>query len=146
MNMKKISIFNFTALILLMSSFNVKAAIADYDVIVNPSVSQTEITKDQVKQILLANVVEFDKKKVTLVVLSPDAAEADALDKEAIGMTAVQAKKYWLTKVFNGVFASAPPAVDSPDEVAEKVGNTPGAFAVVPKGTKPGKAKLLKLN
>ena len=95
---------------------------------------------------MLTNSLELDKKKVTIIALSPDSAEADALDKEAMGMSAVQAKKYWLTKVFSGVLGSPPAAGDSPDEVAEKVASTPGAIAVVPKGSKPGKAKLLKLN
>ena len=120
-------------------------AFADFDIIANNSIQKNEITLSELKQILLVNTVEFEKKKVFIIALSPDADNSDSLAKETMGMTAVQAKKHWLTKVFNGAISSSPLTFDSPDEVVEKVSTTQGAIAVVPKGTKPGKAKLLRL-
>jgi len=125
--------------------FNNSSAKAEFLVLANPSIPINEITKSELKQILLANKTEFEKKKVTIIALSPDIPEADAIDQEAMGMSAVQAKKYWLIKVFNGTLETTPITGDSADEVAEKVGETKGSIAVVAKGTKPGKAKIVKL-
>ena len=122
-----------------------EVAYADFDVIINPSAKLAQISKSEIKQILLANTIELDKKKIYIIALSPDSPEADALMTEAMGMSAVQAKKHWLTKVFNGVLAIPPPALDTLDEVVERVATTQGAIAIIPKGAKPGKAKLLKV-
>ena len=46
-------------------------------------------------------------------------------------------------KVFNNVLSGQPPAGDTAQEVVDKVASTPGAIAVVPKGTAAGKAKVL---
>ena len=126
-------------------AFGLPYAQADFDVIVNDSIHVNEISKSQVKQIMLANMLELDKNKIVFIALSPDMSESDTLDSEAMGMSAIQAKKYWLTKVFNGTIANTPPVADSLEEVIEKVASTPGGLAVIPKGQKTGKTKLLKL-
>ena len=118
---------------------------ADFDVISNESLHVSEITKSQLKQILLGRSLELDKKKISIITLSPDAPEADKLDLEAMGMSAIQAKKHWLTQVFNGNLSNTPPAADTVDELIQKVVSTTGSIAVIPKGKDPGKAKRLKL-
>jgi len=144
--MKKNSIL-FAALVLI--TFPVlqsEGAIAgDFEVIVNSSVKDQSLTKDEIKQIFLTNkLVWSDKSDIKIVAMSPDAPQADDVDKEYMGMTALQAKKFWLTKVFNNVLHGQPPLADTADEVAEKVASTPGAIAAVPKGTKLGSAKVLE--
>ena len=122
------------------------ALAADFDVLVNSSVTESSMTKEDVKQLLLTNKLTWgDGKKVVIVTLAPDADQADAIAKDVLGMTSLQAKKFYLTKVFNGVLSASPQTGDSGDDVAEAVAKTPGAIAVVPKGTKPGKAKLVQV-
>ena len=126
-------------------TYEVRGAIAaDFLVIANPSIPLTSIAKSDVKQELLANKTTWpDGKKVSIITLSPDAPEEDAISNEYMNMTAAQAKKHWLKKVFSNDLAGQPPAFDTAQEVVEKVATTPGAIAVVPKGTDPGKAKVL---
>ena len=126
----------------------VQAAIAgDFQVIVNASVKDQAITKDEIKQIFMTNQLQWkDKSEVKIVGLSPDAPQADEIAKEYMGMTSLQAKKFWLTKVFNNVLHSQPPLGDTPEEVVEKVASTAGAIGIVPKATKVGAAKVLQEN
>lgn len=143
-NARSISFF----LVLAFASVAGPAALAaEFDVLVNPSVKEASISKADVKQIFLTNKTTWkDGSKITIVGLSPDAPGTDEAAQEYMNMTGTQAKKFWLTKVFNGVLSAQPPLGDSADEVAEKVGGTAGAIGVVPKGTKPGKAKILPQN
>lgn len=117
---------------------------ADFVIIIHPSVGVSSISRTELKQILLANQTTWkDGKKVAIITLSPDATGADDVAQEYMSMTAIQAKKYWLTKVFNGVLPGQPATGDSADEVAEKVASTVGALSILPKGSKTGKAKTL---
>ncbi len=119
---------------------------ADYTILVNPGVGESSSSKAQIKQILLANQTTWkDGKKIVIVTLSPDATGADDVATEFMSMSAIQAKKYWLTKVFGGVLASAPASLDSVEEVVDKVASTPGTIAVIPKDSKLGKVKVLSL-
>lgn len=127
------------------SAFATPAAHADFDVIVNESIHANEITRAQVKQIMYMTLFDLDKKKIVFIALSPDATESTLLDTEAMGISPIQAKKYWLTKLFNGDIANLPPTADSVSELIEKVSATPGAVAIIPKGQKLTKVKALNL-
>jgi len=132
-------------ILILLSAFASISAFADFVAVVNPGVADA-VSKEDAKQIMLTNKTAWaDGKKIAIIALSPDSADADSVDKEFMGMTATQAKKHWLTKVFSGILSGQPPALDSPEEVAEKVAATPGAFGIVPKGSKVGKAKVIEL-
>ncbi len=143
--MKKSLIFGVGFWISLLSFGNFKSALAEeYQIIAHPGVKQTEISKDKAKQMFLTNELLWnDHSEVKIIGFSPDAPDADGVAKEYMGMTGIQAKKFWLTKVFNNVIHSQPPLGDTADEVVEKVCNMPGAVGVVPKGTKLGNAKVL---
>lgn len=119
---------------------------ADFDVIANKSVKETALTKVELKQILLANQLNWsDGKPVVIVTLDLGTPEADAVATEFMGMTNIQAKKHYFTKVFGGVLRSPPPAGDSPDDVVALVEKTAGAIAVLPKGSTLGQTKVLNL-
>ena len=115
-------------------------------VFVNENVKETEVSKSEIKQVLLANKLTWQNgSRVVLVTLAPDANGAEDMSLEFMAMTRVQAKQYWLTKVFGGTLPTAPLVGDSNDEVIALVEKTKGAFAVLPKSTKPGKAKILNI-
>ena len=117
-----------------------------YQIIAHPSVGTAGLSLEEVKQIMLTNQTTWkDGKKVAIVALSPDSSEADGIAGDFMGMTGTQAKKFWLTKVFNGVLPSLPATVDTPEELVEKVASTPGAIAILPKGVPVGRAKVLTI-
>ncbi len=137
-----------TFLVFLFSSlFSIASnAVEGFDVIVNPSVKLTSMTKDEVKQILLANKTSWpDGKPISLISLAFDTSEEEKITKEFMAMTGVQAKKHYLTKVFSGILANQPASGETVDEVAELVAKTSGAMAVVPKGSPAGKAKVIPI-
>jgi len=118
----------------------------DFIVVVNSSVKESSLTKADVQQILLTNQTTWkDSKKIVIITLPPGSDQAELISKEFLNMTSIQAKKHWLTKVFGGTIAAVPMNADTPDEVVDLVSKTPGALAVLPKDTKPGKAKILSI-
>lgn len=146
MKLNSICIKFFIALFLV-GAFGRDAFAADFTVLVNPSVGESAISKDELKQVLLTNKTNWkDGKKIVLITLSFGSDEADTVTKEFMGMSSVQAKKHWLTKVFGGSIPAVPQTADSADEAAELVAKTPGAIVVVPGKVSPGKAKALNLN
>lgn len=125
---------------------NAQSTTTEYDVIVNSSVALNEISRDELKQILLANKTHWpDGKQVTIVYLSEDVSGADEISKSSMGMTSLQTKKHYLTKVFSGTLATAPHSADSIKEALNLVTKTDGAVVLVSKGTKVENAKILKV-
>jgi len=130
---------------LLLSFFNFAQA-AEFQLIANSSIEEQELSKNDVRQILLINRTTWkDGAKIVLVAFSPEAKEAEQLALELMNMTALQAKKYWLTKVFSGVISALPFTEESAQEIVERVTKTKGAFAVLPSGVATGTAKKIRL-
>ncbi len=116
-----------------------------FSVVANSSVAKTSISRTEMKQIMLANQTKWPGgKNIVIVALSSDAAEGDSVAQAYMSLTSDQAKKYWLTKVFNLVLPGLPLFGDSTEEVIDKVATTPGSVAVIPKGKDIGKTKILQ--
>ena len=136
----------FSLLIWLAPLSNAQSNTAEFDVIVNSNVAVNEISRDELKQILLANKTRWpDGKQVTIIYLSEDVNGADEISQSSMGMTSLQTKKHYLTKVFSGALASAPHSADSIKEALNLVTKTDGAVVLVSKGTKVENAKTLKV-
>ncbi len=136
--------FRFIVFCLIFGLASASSFAADFVVVANPKVAEDSVSKSELKHIYMINQTNWKNgEKITIVVLSPEGAGADDLTREYMSMSAIQAKKYWLIKVFNGVLPSLPIVVDTADEAIEKVLATKGAIAIVPKATKVGKAKVL---
>jgi hypothetical protein len=111
--------------------------------VLNSSVPKKSITVEEAKKILQLRVAKWDDgSKVTLVVLKPEAPQADSLAQEFLAKSAIDAKKYWLGELFKGSTSISPKTTDSVEDLLKTVEATPGAIAILPIGTEPGSAHL----
>ena len=104
---------------------------------------RTRVTKDELTQMLLVNKAAWDDgKKVVLCNFASGTDDGEEIFKRYMGMSGVQAKKHYLTKVFNGLLPAAPNAAETADEVMECVAKSPGAIGVIPRDAKFTKVKV----
>ncbi len=148
MSKKRLFLLSFRVLIVLVSSFFVFAATMteDFIVVAHSSVQVSSLGLDEFHQMIFANKKTWpDGSKVVIILLSSSVPGADSLIEKAMKMTALQARKFYLSKVFNGILSASPTLGDSVEEVVELVSKTKGAMAVVPVGTVTGTAKVLQI-
>ena len=133
-------------LILILITFGFKTFAAEYVVVVNEKNPITKITKQEITQILLVNKTDWPSgKPINLINYQYDSDSADSLFKDFAGMTALQAKKLYLTKVFNGVLQKQPATLETSEEIMEAVSENVNSIGLIEKSSGTSKAKILTI-
>ena len=133
-------------IVLIFITLSFQIAAADYVVVVNEKNPITRITKHEIEQILLVNKTNWPSgKSISLINYQYDSDSADTIFKSFIGMTGLQAKKHYLTKVFNGVIQKQPATLETSEEIIEAVGENVNGIGLVEKSSNSSKAKVLTI-
>lgn len=115
---------------LLLAALSFSAAHAQEAVfIVHPSVTETSLTADDVKNVLLGNKTKWGSGNLKLVVLTEGAVHQKIIQTYTQRSTD-QFDKYWKKQVFSGK-GIAPTTAKTDAEVVEYVSKNPGAFGYV---------------
>ena len=102
--------------------------------ITNPGSSETSLSVDDVKAILLGNKTKWGSGSVIKLVVLTEGAVNDKVVRDYTQRSADQFDKYWKKLVFTG--KGMPPASAKTDgEVIDYVSKTPGSFGYVARGT-----------
>jgi len=139
----------FFALFIVVLSLTTNVFADEYVVLVNEKNPIKEFTAAEVSQILLANKTDWqDGKRIFLINYDYESIYAENIFKNYAGMSGLQAKKNYLTKVFNGVLQKQPLTYESLDEIIDRVSENPQAIAVVvmPSKVSNSKIKVLKIH
>ena len=107
---------------------------ADALIITNKSVSDPNITKDDIKKIFLGKKIKWKDKTKVHFVLSKDKDLHEAFLKTYIKRNPKQFKAYWKNMVFTGK-GKTPKSFDTTEELIEYVANTEGAIGYIDSGT-----------
>lgn len=133
-------------IILILITFSLKIYAAEYVVAVHEKNPITKITKQEITQILLVNKTDWSAgKPINLINYQYDSDSADSLFKNFAGMTALQAKKLYLTKVFNGVLQKQPATLETSEEIMDAVSENVNSIGLIEKSNKTSKAKILTI-
>ena len=133
-------------IILLLLTISLDTFAADYVVVVNEKNPITKISKQEISQILLANKTDWvSGKSISIVNYSYDSDQAENLFKDFAGMSALQAKKMYLTKVFNGVIQKQPAVFETSAEIIDAVAENLNAVGLIEKTDKVSKVKVLTI-
>ena len=118
-------------LMLLFTSLSAKPAQAgDIIFICNPSVSDSSLSKKDVKEIFLGKQRRWsDNKEITLVLLK-DFKAYNAFVKKYINRTSDQFKTWWRTRIFSGQ-AGILQSFNSEKKLMEFIAETKGAIGFV---------------
>ncbi len=132
--------------ILILITFGLETFAAEYVVVVNEKNPMTKITKQEISQILLANKTDWPSgKSINLINYQYDTDSADSVFMNFAGMTALQAKKLYLTKVFNGVIQNQPATLETSEEIMDAVSENVNSIGLIEKSSKASKAKILTI-
>lgn len=116
-------------------------------VIVNPQVTQDNVSEEQLRQILVGEVRFWDDgTAITLLIQAPVSWERDMILGEVMEMTEAQYRQFWISKVFRTEVASGPKVVLSNSMAGTLISKIPGCVAFVESGDVPDGAKVLKIN
>lgn len=120
---------------------------ADIAVVVNPDVQVDNLTRAELRRILLGDR-EFwpSGVRVTLLMRAPVARERDAALKDICDMTEAQFRQHWIGKVFRADTGSMPKIVYSPEMALDQVGRTPGALTFIETPVTGKGVKVLKID
>ena len=113
-------------------------------VIVNPSVSETTLSKKEVGNIYLGKKTSWSDGSKIIFVILPGNAHASFL-KSYVGKTEAQFKTFWKKQVFTGK-GSPPKEFDSDQAMVEFVAQTAGAIGYVSEGADVSKVKTITIN
>lgn len=118
-----------------MISMNTLAS--EYVVIVNEKNPISKISKNEISQILLVNKTDWPSGKgISIINYNYDSDAAENLFKNFAGMSALQAKKMYLTKVFNGVIQKKPTTHETTTDIIEAVAENVNAVSLIEKTEK----------
>lgn len=109
--------------------------------IVNPSVTATALSTEEVKSILLGNKTKWDNGNLTLVVQTSGALH-DAVIQTYAQRSSEQFDRFWKKQVFTGK-GSAPATGKTDAEVVALVASTAGAIGYVAPSAVTDKVKAL---
>ncbi len=133
-------------IILILITLGFKVFAAEYVVVVNEKNPITKITKQEIAQILLVNKTDWPSgKSINLINYQYDTDSADSIFKDFAGMTALQAKKLYLTKVFNGVLQKQPTTLETSEEIMDAVAENVNSIGLIERSSKTSKAKILTI-
>lgn len=118
----------------------------DVAVIVHPSVTETDLSLDQIRKLLLGERQFWSgTNRVTLLIRAPVSRERDVVLKTIYQMNEAQFRQYWIGKVFRQEAASGPKLVFSNDMATQLVKSIPGSITFVEATQVPEGVKVLKV-
>lgn len=97
--------------------------------IANPSVAESSLSADDLKNVLLGNKIKWSSGNLKLIVHSEGAVHQKVIQTYT-QRSADQFDKYWKKQVFSGK-GIAPATAKTDAEVVEYVSKNPGAFGYV---------------
>jgi len=116
----------------------------DIVLIVNPGVTETSVSGDDVKNILLGNKARWESAGNIKVVILTEGAVHEKAIQEFTQRTTDQFDKFWKKQVFTGK-GIMPAQVKTEAEVVEYVSKNTGAFGYVAKESATDKVKVLSI-
>lgn len=125
--MKTSVIFSTVLAVMLLSSF---AAAEDMVVIGNPSVSTSELRKQEVKYIFLGKKTKWDDGSKIVFVIQEDSKNHENFLESYIQKDRLQFDNHWKKQIFTGR-GSIPKTVKNDQEMIKFVGETLGAVGYV---------------
>lgn len=101
-------------------------------VIVNPDVQVDNLTRSELRRLLLGDR-EFwpSGTRVAVLIRAPVAAERDAIVRDVCEMSESAFRKHWIAKLFRAETPSGPRLVSSTQMAIDEVRRTPGAITLV---------------
>jgi ABC-type phosphate transport system substrate-binding protein len=135
--MKKLFLFAFVFIASLLSARAQVAAL-----IANPAVTESKLTAEDAKNILLGTKTKWDNGSVIRVIVLSTGAVHEQVIKEYTQRTPDQFDKFWKKQVFTGK-GIMPQIAKSETEMLDLVAKTPGAFGYVSKDAVPAGVKNL---
>lgn len=101
----------------------------DLVVVVNKSNSADNVTKAQLKKMILGEQSSWSAgKKVTVVLRNPGQPERDGVLRSVCGMSEDDFNQSWMRASFNGTTATPPKSLASGQAVRQSVAASPGAI------------------
>jgi ABC-type phosphate transport system substrate-binding protein len=101
-------------------------------IIANPSVSETQLTRNEARLIYTLRRTQWpDGQPVHVFVLADDAPLHANFVKHVLGLYPRQLRRVWDRRTYSGT-GQAPQQVGSMTEMLSKVANTPGAVGYLP--------------
>lgn len=120
-------------------------SIGAQQVIVNGSVPLQFVSKSTLRAIFGMRMRNWpDDTPITVFVLASDAPVHTAFCKEILNMFPHQLQRAWDRLVYSGT-GQAPIIVESLEEMAEKIGNTPGAVGYMDRAFIDGRVRALNI-
>jgi len=126
-------------------SFTVQAA-GGYKVIVNRSVSFSELSKDDVQKIMMKKTSKFeDGTRADPVDLHADSPVREAFSQDVLGRSTSGIKNFWQRQIFSGKNVP-PPELSSDADVIAFVASNSGGLGYVSEGAQvSGAVKVVTL-
>lgn len=119
-------------LILLMLNLCAMAGDPDLAVVVNKANSIGNMTKSQLRKVVLGEQASWPGgAKVVVVLMNPGSSERDGVLRSVCRMSEDDYNQHQLHASFSGETNTAPKVVNSPAAVLQVVENTPGAIGFV---------------
>lgn len=108
------------------------AADNDLAVIVNKGNSANNLTKSQLRKLVLGEQASWPGgQKVTVILRGPGTPERDGILRSVCRMSEEEYNEHVMHANFNGDTASAPKVAATPAAVRQMVANTPGAIGFI---------------
>lgn len=116
----------------------------DVVLVVNSSVPDQTLTKDEVKAIYLGEKTKWsDNSRITFVVLkTPEVM--DSFMRQFVGKSSFQFDNYWKYQTFTGK-GSPPRSFDNVEDLIDFVGKTPGAIGYASQDTPLNSSKKISV-
>jgi len=128
--MTRLRYFTLTAVLLAVIAPAASGADDDIAVVVNKANAADDLTKAQIKKILLGEQPSWPGgKKVVIVLRPPGQADRGAVLRAICGMTEAEFNDHLMKANFSGDTGAAPKIAQSPLAVRQLVMTTPGAIA-----------------
>ncbi len=115
-------------------------------VITNTSNTTEELTKKQLKALLLGETTRWrDKQKVVLAIMKSNTPMGKLVAENLLSISPKDIDKHYLTMVFQGKIA-APKSFTSESELRAFVSQTPGAVGIIEKSNQGEATKVIKID
>jgi phosphate transport system substrate-binding protein len=128
MNMNMNRLIPIVALITLGSTIPALAADDDLAVVVNKSNPVTNLTKTQLKKVILGEQTSWPAGKVNVILRATGQPEREGVLRSVCGMSEDDFNQHWMHANLNGDSASPPKSLGSPEVVRQLVTSIPGAI------------------
>jgi hypothetical protein len=116
-------------------------------IVVNPDVSMSDLSMNQLRRIFLADQQFWPgKSRITLLMRAPGAVERELVLDQIYQMDEGQFRQYWIAKIFRAEVPSGPKIVWSSDMALELVTAIPGSITFIPAGSVDETVKVLSID